>query len=576
MYATAEHYFNKYLFVISISLISLSFILPDFAQPWVSFTRQMLAFMAVLAMLPLRRGKQNATGAVYWFAFMAVIAAWSHLFGNTAFHSIALINTLYMFGLILAWGNGEILSRNQKRLEVAVAAFLGMSLFQAAVCWVQWLGYSDESPLMWPFIIPSVMGERTLANMGQPNHAAIVLSMGVACGLFLHHKGKLSLPALAVTFFMFALTIPLTLSKAGMLSLLCIWGYCLFLWLKRSSLIKTASFALYSLFMACCGTLFAYMPQITTTWWGDAAVASASISANTVHSRILIYKQLWAAISESPWLGYGWQNTLLAAKQGALSVQGNEPVTYAHNLFIDLAVWCGIPFAVLFAISLIIWIVKYALLNTNSNSLLVAILIPFGVASMVEYEFAYAYFAFWAAFLMGAIQNGIDENRAISHRKLSQSIIWLAAVGVLTVGVIIVSIYYLTAKEQALRINFKLAQLPTDSFSIEYVPVLDQLDTWISIAEVPIDESISDRDIRRLKQISDSIPSPLIQYRYILALGLIHSPEFEKEMKSFSGIHKDAFCRDMLIYLENEPELSEEQKQLARKILQPPNTSQMK
>ena len=53
------------------------------------------------------------------------------------------------------------------------------------------------------------------------------------------------------------------------------------------------------------------------------------------------------AIAEEPWHGYGWNQTTAAQFRVVDSIHNKEWVTSAHNLILDIFVWCGIPLGLL-------------------------------------------------------------------------------------------------------------------------------------------------------------------------------------------------------------------------------------
>ncbi len=119
-------------------------------------------------------------------------------------------------------------------------------------------------------------------------------------------------------------------------------------------------------------------------------------------ARMVIWKQMVAAIAQSPWLGYGWRQTMVAHRHGVAVVPGNTPTEYAHNLPLDILAWVGVPLGLLLLLLFGGWLLRTLRnLKDPTELLLFLATMPVLVHSMLEFPFAYAFFLFTTAWLFG-------------------------------------------------------------------------------------------------------------------------------------------------------------------------------
>jgi hypothetical protein len=86
---------------------------------------------------------------------------------------------------------------------------------------------------------------------------------------------------------------------------------------------------------------------------------------------------------------------------GAVAFPGAQPYTYAHNIILDLMVWCGIPTGILLTGIMVYWLVsRLRALNRPDAIFVMAGLIPIAFHSLLEYPFAYAYFLIAAGLMV--------------------------------------------------------------------------------------------------------------------------------------------------------------------------------
>ncbi|AIJ49669.1 Lipid A core - O-antigen ligase-related enzymes [Comamonas testosteroni TK102] len=154
---------------------------------------------------------------------------------------------------------------------------------------------------------------------------------------------------------------------------------------------------------------------------------------------------MYAAISEKPFIGWGWLNLGAAQQNFTVNIGGAENMDHAHNLFLDLMIWFGVPVGGVIAIALIFWMVRSLhgniIAKGNEKSVItsqcaILLILPIAVHSMLEYPFAYMYFMLPCVFFMGVVEGNTKFLKLISSnfKKLIWIFIFLSLVLSVVVG----------------------------------------------------------------------------------------------------------------------------------------------
>ena len=122
-------------------------------------------------------------------------------------------------------------------------------------------------------------------------------------------------------------------------------------------------------------------------------------------ARITIWKQMLSGIAQSPWWGYGWNETPTAHAAGSVAVLGSMTYTNAHNIVLDILAWNGVPLGLLLTGLCSYWFISRAYKAKQANAIYaMACLLPIAIHSMVEYPFAYSYFLLSAGLMVGIVE----------------------------------------------------------------------------------------------------------------------------------------------------------------------------
>lgn len=559
------------LLTASICLV-LSYLLPNFTQPWPSFYREMMAYGFVFflywALLPAFDKSIPIPRSLWLIGLCLLIVMVQYISGMILFRGDLLVIVPFLIAIALAFICGTALTKEpsaQTILTVLCAVLLGIALFSAFLALVQWFGIGHTLGLWVFFIIDAPTGGRIVANMGQPNHLATLLVMGFAASIYLFHLRKISIVLLLLCATLLAIVSALTESKTGFLSIIVVTGFILFASWKTNS--KNQGIIWISLYW-CALTLLTFIFLNEIKYLLLLGESSFRFDAST-GSRLSIYRQTWHGISQQPWTGYGWLNTLSAVRIGAEDLLGYAPATYSHNLFLDILAWNGIPLGLVIIGALLYWGISRYFVRLNQETFLIcAVTLPFWVHSMTEFPFAFAYFTLPVAVLCGYIDAA--GNRASRDLfQLNKKAVSLAVLSTAVLGGFALHAYYL-AEKQFLRVRMlNKGIILSQPYQNKKIPLFNQIDAFIKAAEIHPKKDMSTDDVALMGQVSLRFPSALLESRYLLSLILTKQYDlYRRELTSIRNIHDDAFGYGVNAYITANPDVPDDIKQETTKILQ--------
>ena len=356
---------------------------------WVLFQRNSLSPLVIGALL------LSAVPLIQSFA------------GQINFVGDAVIASLYIVGFAMAVLCGNRIVNHQKSPEALVtlapvqAAIVLAGLLSTGVALHQWLNLG----LLAIFIVELPTGLRPFANLAQPNQLATLLMLGLMACVFLYEaklvRGVVAMLAALVLSFGLAMT----QSRTVLLGLVVVWaGY--FLLKRRAALrIRPIALALLTLFFLAC--VWAW-PSINDLLLLPRDGSLAERMGENL--RVTLWHLMIEAVGRQPWTGYGWNQ--IASAQQAVALE--FPATHwwfesAHNVVLDLALWAGLPIAILVTAGVLLWLKRRvgACRDPLSWSVLVGIVVVL-CHSMVEYPLAYAYFLLPLGLFMGALDPAVN------------------------------------------------------------------------------------------------------------------------------------------------------------------------
>jgi hypothetical protein len=339
----------------------------------------------------------------------------------------------------------------------------------------------------------------------------------------------------------------LTQSRAGMVSVLVISAF--LLWKQRSVRLRLSRTAVIWWVMGfIAATLL--LPNLSEfLMLGDVRSLTATES---VSERWLIWKQVSYAIAQAPWFGYGWNQTPTANAVGALAFPGSTTYTNAHNIVLDLMVWCGIPLGLLLTGLMAYWgFSRMRAVKQPQAILAMAALLPIAVHSLLEFPFAYAYFLISAGFFVGIV-----EASHVPARRVAINARWLWAVLGIWAGLGGYMAYEYLQIEEDFRIvrfeNLRVGATPA-SYEAPHVWMLSHMAAMLKAARQVPKPDMPRADLENLRKVSDRFAYGAIRFKYAQALGLNGDPAgATRQMQIIHGMYGDFFykaCKDELARL---------------------------
>ena len=377
--------------------------IPSFYQEWSAVACSLLALTLLLRRELLEQLEVPAIALLPLGLGALVLVQFAS--GRVVFPGEALLFLLYLlwavFMLILGSSLRQTLGLDGLVTPLAYALLCG-GLLAAILLGVQLC----DTPLGMAWVFPRA-GGGGIGNLGQPNHLANYLWLGLASAITLYGQGRIGKVALTLFALLLLSAASLTGSRsvllyaAGftLLSLWAAWHY------HQPALKKIARAALLLLPLT-------VLIQWVFTYFDIASALGAATSGERFFQQVSgtsIRLQQWraglAVFADHPWLGAGigqfpWNAYVLVGTQTDGSYFGGE---HAHNLLIHLSAELGIVAPLLVLLLGWRWWTGFIRQDWSPTHWWVAaVLLVETVHSLLEYPLWYAFFLGVAALALGA------------------------------------------------------------------------------------------------------------------------------------------------------------------------------
>ncbi len=509
------------IYGLGLLFVLTSWLTPGHYFPWTSFQQEVLACIGVglvaLAALVMpspwaSRVPAMAIGA----AALATVPIAQYLTGQIIFRSDAMLSSAYLLGFALAIEVGRQLrvGTGQSITLASFGAFIAASLISTGIGMVQWLQLGPMSFI--EYVGPL---ERISANMRQPNQLASLLGIGIVAILWLYEDRRIRGLVASISLSVIGSCLVMTQSRTGWLFVAgfgVIWLFC------RNRLQLRAPVAAVLLSVSVFFAAVVGFGEINH-WFGISE--SVSIADRLQPGR---RGAIWAAMLDaawrSPWFGYGWQQIPLA--QHAVA-QDHTPINYwltsSHNIFLDLALWNGIPIALGVGALCTWWLVsRVRRCRDVETAALLAALGVLGVHSTLELPLHYAYYLLPAGLMVGIIEGIGTSARPVDPAprawRFLAACAWVFS-SILT-GWVVVD--YLKVEEATRRAGLRDVGVIMGSAPAETPDVwlLDGprefIHMWLSTAR----EDMPPAELDWMRSVSHRYPVAPAMFRYALAAGL--------------------------------------------------------
>lgn len=546
------------LHALGILAFTLAWLAYDHYRPWVNFHSEALALLGIgwLALGRCVRGDVRAASAprlVGWIGAVALIPWAQYFFGISLFAGDALLASLYLCALgVAVWlgfsyaiAEDSAMAPQPTLVSVFYALWIA-ALASAAIGLLQWL---DLQGALQMYALQTDAGDRAMGNLGQPNQLATLLLMGMAALAWTYEHKRIGSIGLGASVAFLTLILVFTQSRAGMLSVLVVAIFVI--WKNRDGSARLTPRAVF-IWLLLYGTAVLLLPVLFELL---LMAGGRSMNPGVDAARITIWKQMLIGISQSPWWGYGWNETPTAHAAGSLAVPGSITYTNAHNVILDLLAWNGVPIGLLLTGVCFYWFVSRMYRTNQVNAVYaMACLLPIAVHSMVEYPFAYSYFLLAAGLMVGIVEAS-HSNRKIMQIKLR----WVgAAVAVWFVLGSYMIYEYLLIEEDFRVVRFENLKIGTTELSYEIPDVwmFSHMSAMLRAARQQARPGMTLDEIENLRKASLRFPYGSLALRNALALGLNDNSEgATRQMAVIRGMYGEYYYQaaiSVLRDLENE------------------------
>lgn len=512
-------------------------------RPWVNFQSELMALVGLVLLALVAGFRRRPCIGQRWPASAVVVLATAAiplihwLTGLTPFGGDLVISFLYLGALAAAIVVGHDLSANgssDAHVTIPWGAVLWVPALASALIGVlQWLDYSE---VLGTLANHGDLGDRPMGNVGQTNQLASLLLMGAGGAWFDFERRKLGRFTFALILSLLSLVMTLTQSRTGLLSATAIAVFLTFKIRRTTSVGWRTPRGLPLLWALIVWATFLAVPSLS-----DALHlgGNRNIGLFDPNSRQLLWAQMIHAITQSPWWGYGWNQTATAHNVGALAYPGELTYNYAHNFVLDVLAWCGIPLGTALILALAGWFVfRIRQVSNVAGVAAMAAMLPMVIHSQLEFPFAYAYFLVNAGLLAGVVEADTQTSSTLRcpmpDRLLTTMAVALGVLGLYT------SYEYIKVEEDFRVVRFE--GLRIGSTSIDYHPpsihVLTQLGAMLQAARVQPRPGMESQEIELLRKVALRFPYGALGYRYALALALNGDPVgATKQLKTLRGMY---------------------------------------
>lgn len=493
----------------------------DHYEPWVNFHSEALSLLGLglcVASACLRPQisliwKIPCSSTVLIGAMISFIwLQW--FFGVGIFAGDALLLSLYLCGLALAislgfrYASGGAPDTDLKWVFVPLCV---AALLSATIGLLQWLGLEGALGM---YVVAADLGDRPMGNLGQPNQLATLLLMGMVSMAWVYTRGFGGRLVCALSVSFLTLVLALTQSRSGMLGA---FTASLFLAWKAHKTQGRLAPRHFLIWLVGYGFLLLLLPAIYDSLQ-FGSIRSANSMFNT-SDRFAIWGQALVAITQSPWLGYGWSQTPAAQAVGSMLVPGASVFTFAHNIVLDMLLWNGIPMGGVIVGLCAWWFLSRLRSTTQTHAVYaMAALLPVLVHSMVEYPFAYAYFLLAAGLMVGVVEAAHPQVRVTQMPRK-----WVAlALGFwFCVGCVMVYEYFQVEADYRLARLMNQGLEPTPpNFQPPPIRLLTQLGALLTTTRIHPAPNMPPAELESMRLVLHRFANREVHLNYIFALGL--------------------------------------------------------
>ena len=461
--------------------LALGWLLPNHYAPWLAFhfDAWIAGGLATAAAVVILRSKQPI--AVHRFALWCTAAATIPLFqfwfGLLPFAGQAWIGAAFVVGLavsVMLGGYWESVSPGQP-MDGLFAAIGTAAIVSMGLALYQWLGLDIAALDLWVMAMPDI---RPYANFVQPNQLATFLLWGLLAGAWGFQRGYIRAPVALLMALFVLFGVAMTQSRTAFLAVIGM-AMATYAWRRlwpRKVVWAAAGLAAY--FVLCVAALPALSSALNLNeTLGMVARTETSIR----RAGLMLFVD---AAMRAPLFGYGWSQTAVA--QLAVAADHGKLggiFMHAHNLFLDLVIWCGVPLGGLLSAAIIYWFIgKTRAVTDARDAILVTFVGVVGWHAMLELPLHYAYMLLPTGVVVGVLNSRLSEPVITYWPRWKFAAVWVLATSLL----VVITRDYLRIEENFYVLRFERARIgskPTEP--PRSVLILDHMNEFLRLGRTP-------------------------------------------------------------------------------------------
>jgi O-antigen ligase len=501
-------------------VLAVGWLLPNHYRPWLTFHTDAWVALTLLVVsivvIVQMRGTVAVHGISVLVALLVCVPFVQHVIGILPLAGNAWVSSAYLFGLFMALLIGAQWEKNSPGqlsdglfLAIGIASLLsvGLQLYQ----WLQLDGLE-----LWSMGGGEV---RPHANFGQPNQLATFLLWGLLAAAWGLVRKRISIwtALLMAGFILFG--IAMTGSRTAWIGVALLVGFS-WCWRKLWGNSRVP--------WVVTGMGIYFIANVVVTGWFrhnyQGAMEIDDVFRMSTEIRPLAWRMFIDAIGQHPWLGYGWNQVVLAQVAVAVDHPHVPGVfSYAHNILLDLILWCGVPLGLFVFFFVIWWLWKQlrSVRHAEHAVLLLFLLVIFNHA-LLELPLYFAYFLLPVGMVMGVLNARLGEQPALSMGRGFFAI--LLAAGMTLMTLIIRDYSRIEPSYQILRMEWSRIEI-TMPVGPPDVLLLTQWHDYIKYARFEPRAGLSVEDLDWMRNVAALFPGTIFFHKLATALALNHKPE---------------------------------------------------
>ena len=469
--------------------------------------------------------------AVVWVQWAAGLV---HYVGDAA------LVTLYLGLFALAVLTGQTLVRGKSGARWSSAILLTVliaGLISAGAVLMQWL-WIDPFAV---FAQELVRGSRPYANVGQANHANTLFFLALCSALQLRREMRLGAAGTVLSATVLTLAMCVTQSRTGLLQLVLLAGWSVWLWLRAGQRGEWRWGLLAMSLGAVWWLATPWLDQHLLLPWSAREVGLEQAGGDL---RLKIWHAFFEAALQRPWAGYGWLQSGWAQE----SVAACHPdlryyFSYAHLLPLDWVVWLGFPLGLGLMALLGWWIWRHLSAQGSAVSgYWLAGVLGLLVHAMLEYPLAYTYFLLPLGLMMGVIDARDPIHRSLRVGSRVFGLGWLA-LAVLSAG-IMWDVGRATSTYTDIRFENARIGAVRHAVDIPDLALLDNLQGLLVVSAADVSKPTPQNVLDEYGAVVRRFPSPTLLRRYATVLEASGQPdEAARQQQLLCDIFGAVRCR---------------------------------